>query len=721
MYSIAKRRRRWYVLLRQMDSGVRLTSQLQGDMLLDRVGLSRDQKLMIKTSISNDSDYEKVAEALQLQHGKIHVHEKSWRQQDQKRPWKTWKPAAHTATVEEETPVADDAHEDDGYDENEDPEDDEEEFFDEVEFESEAVALTCLNAFLVETEDISKDEETLCAELCQNELVALFGWRRKGKGKGKGKSKRKGSGKGKRHTGFLAKGFGKGKNLSLDARRQRLAELKAKSNCQACGARGHWAGDSVCPKQKDGNKKFGGLVFKDRSASSTLPPSSSETEDSGSKEWENTCEPSEDEKNPAAYPAVHQMSRGADTDDDDDYSMMDSNALLKMIKDEASDSDSGTERKTKIKQEPSDSDADSSAEVDKKTMFGKKLKNKKVDFDKIKEEEPGKKAMERKALTKPIFLITPHQDPTLRCKGKDPCMTMVSRKGSNQFVDIRTCKGCGFQEKTKAKPIHTHDPSTCPHMHTDYRGSTTTHKNIYCKQCGKEWHVKREIHERFQRKSKEAERQKSLRDVILKLNRSQLTPSEALESGQLFKEMLKKLVEDTPSGEKIDGPMMVQMLEDSMSMVIGKSQPIKKEEKEEKSSGSGYPRTAFVASNKNPDDLQELSDFSDSDSSAEKLEKFKLAKAKAKTTSRMPTGRKVQELPEIDPFDESDPCLYGVLDGGCNTICHSTRYAKCADAKLRLIGMETYWVSNVRSSYAGLGTHETKNSDAKGFHPLLRT
>ena len=65
------------------------------------------------------------------------------------------------------------------------------------------------------------------------------GWQRfsgKGKGKSKGKSKDKGKGK------------NKGNNLSVEERKKRLAEVKSRTNCQACGARGHWAGDDICPK-----------------------------------------------------------------------------------------------------------------------------------------------------------------------------------------------------------------------------------------------------------------------------------------------------------------------------------------------------------------------------------------------------------------------------------------------------------------------------------------
>ena len=70
-------------------------------------------------------------------------------------------------------------------------------------------------------------------EIHETNLAALLSnWQRfngKGKGKSKGKGKVKGKGKGKY----------KGNNLSLEERKKRLAELKSRTNCQACGARGH--------------------------------------------------------------------------------------------------------------------------------------------------------------------------------------------------------------------------------------------------------------------------------------------------------------------------------------------------------------------------------------------------------------------------------------------------------------------------------------------------
>ena len=77
------------------------------------------------------------------------------------------------------------------------------------------------------------------AEALQLDVFAMVVWQRfNGKGKSKGKGKVRGKGKGKC----------KGNNLSLEERKKRLAELKSRTNCQACGARGHWAGDDICPK-----------------------------------------------------------------------------------------------------------------------------------------------------------------------------------------------------------------------------------------------------------------------------------------------------------------------------------------------------------------------------------------------------------------------------------------------------------------------------------------
>ena len=86
--------------------------------------------------------------------------------------------------------------------------------------------MTDLAALLGNSGEDPEADDAL-AEALQLDAVAMVAWQRFN-GKGKGKNK--------------------GNNLSLEERKKRLAELKSRTNCQACGARGHWAGDDTCPK-----------------------------------------------------------------------------------------------------------------------------------------------------------------------------------------------------------------------------------------------------------------------------------------------------------------------------------------------------------------------------------------------------------------------------------------------------------------------------------------
>ena len=110
------------------------------------------------------------------------------------------------------------------------------------ETEDDEIHETDLAALLGNSGEDPEADDAL-AEALQLDAVAMVAWQRlngQGKGKSKGKGKIKGKGKGK--------GKYKGNNLSLEERKKRLAELKSRTNCQASGARGHWAGDDICPK-----------------------------------------------------------------------------------------------------------------------------------------------------------------------------------------------------------------------------------------------------------------------------------------------------------------------------------------------------------------------------------------------------------------------------------------------------------------------------------------
>ena len=90
------------------------------------------------------------------------------------------------------------------------------------------------NALLADTWDSHLDPE-VSAQLVQASAQAYLSF---GKHKGNGKGKAKGKGKGR----YLLEPS----HLSLENLRRRLKELKAKTECRACGRKGHWANDREC-------------------------------------------------------------------------------------------------------------------------------------------------------------------------------------------------------------------------------------------------------------------------------------------------------------------------------------------------------------------------------------------------------------------------------------------------------------------------------------------
>ena len=88
---------------------------------------------------------------------------------------------------------------------------------------------------LADTWDDDLDPE-LSAQLVQASAQAYLSFgKEKGKGKGKGRYPVRPS------------------HLSLEDRRRRLKELKAKTECRACGRKGHWANDRECAMSSSGS------------------------------------------------------------------------------------------------------------------------------------------------------------------------------------------------------------------------------------------------------------------------------------------------------------------------------------------------------------------------------------------------------------------------------------------------------------------------------------
>ena len=75
MKQYVSRRRRCWTLLTQMDPEIHLSDELRSDTLLDLSGLTREERVMLQASISNERDIDRVAEALIIQHPRIHLRE----------------------------------------------------------------------------------------------------------------------------------------------------------------------------------------------------------------------------------------------------------------------------------------------------------------------------------------------------------------------------------------------------------------------------------------------------------------------------------------------------------------------------------------------------------------------------------------------------------------------------------------------------------------------
>ena len=69
------RRRRCWTFLVQMDSVFHLSEGHRSNMLLDLSGLTREERVMVQAQINNERDFDRVADALNIQHPRIHLRE----------------------------------------------------------------------------------------------------------------------------------------------------------------------------------------------------------------------------------------------------------------------------------------------------------------------------------------------------------------------------------------------------------------------------------------------------------------------------------------------------------------------------------------------------------------------------------------------------------------------------------------------------------------------
>ena len=278
MSSYIARRRAWWMALNNLDAELKIPDVILAEQILTNAGISDDQRLMIRTMLHGDVTVDKVASELLSQHPNIHEKEKNrGYTKGHGKPWKknSWRPRGFHAEMDLEDDWETRSQSLTGYTAVEDSDYFPEETYDNYSYEAVGdqvlddeedgylvmnFAMICENGF-----DMANEEAcALAAESLQLEQEAYF-VRNQGKGKG--------------HGGFQPhRSFDISGQVSFQERKARLAQLKAKTECRRCGAKGHWSGDPQCPKSP--RKSFGGGA---RKGSSSTSKGSSSTSAGGGK------------------------------------------------------------------------------------------------------------------------------------------------------------------------------------------------------------------------------------------------------------------------------------------------------------------------------------------------------------------------------------------------------------------------------------------------------
>ena len=514
MVSYTSRRRRWWRTLKELDPDIDLSESMRSELMLELSGISQQEILVVKACAPDGGKtFDGIAQVLVNNYGGVHLREgralgarqpytpKGSSKGSQKGTSKgKWQPQWRQANVawEDEAAEPDSPYHD--YEDYEygnvacfagddDPEmiPDNPQFYDpydyeiEAETEEEAVALNALESF----NETGVEDEAAAGHAIQLELSALAAFQ-KASGKGKG-SKGKGKGKGK---GKLVRS-----NLSLDQRRQSLADLKSKSRCLRCGGQGHWAGDPSCkfpgPRKPDQGQSKPVANYVDMSDSS------------------DDLEPFLDVS--AAMPSLPEQEATG-------Y-VVRATGPRSTPKSQAAPA-----KAAPAKAAPARPDvAMAPPGGDRRMVFGQYI-NKTYHWVVtnhpeyctwgLTQTQPSRQLQDFLTWAQRYYIIEVERgvsqamlrsdagipegayQPRPRHKGaqKEPpvpplpekCHNCIdfSYKGSTAYRVRKTCKDCGHKFSEERELQYTHRYEECPHEIVDHRGSSRTTSRIFCKQCG---------------------------------------------------------------------------------------------------------------------------------------------------------------------------------------------------------------------------------------------
>ena len=279
MAQFVLRRRAWYRALTDLPSELKLPDIILAEQLLNNSGLSSDQKLMIRTTLAGKVTFDGVAQELVNQHPHIQDRGRFGHRHHQDRghrpPTWTWgrgkgysKERQRLAFFQDYDHNAAD-HDGDDADYNDltddhaayhgytNEQDDEAFQYEAGDFAQENLAMLC-------EQGLDTDDQDACetaAEIIQADFEAY--WTKKGA-----------SSKGQKD--FRPPPFEISGSFTLDEKKAKLQQLKARTTCRKCGAVGHWSGDAQCPLLKGKGKshlsRAGAPPSSTSATSSKAPP-----------------------------------------------------------------------------------------------------------------------------------------------------------------------------------------------------------------------------------------------------------------------------------------------------------------------------------------------------------------------------------------------------------------------------------------------------------------
>ena len=770
MTSYIGRRKRWYRKLKELDKTIEISDTILGDLLLDNSGLDRKERLMVLTAVGETSSFDAIEKALITQHGKLHVLESRSsgkgasnynrpRGMAYKGTKSSGKGKANAQTHHGAAYLAEPEDLFDSYDAGEsfsDPEAEEEELVPDDQDSSafmadslgeataEKIELDVVEAFL-STPDFSLDDDECIAFLasaCQAEVCAFFA---RSKAKGKGKPM------GKHAHGYRPKPSG----LSIEDRKAKLKEIKARSVCRTCGKKGHWAGDRDCKGKpssggsstqgtKDRTAHFSAILTKDASVQTSFCCSSSESEGS-----EVLHKPQmflaldDDHEHPEGYPGFFNPGDFAEEEE------------------ELEEADGSFEL---LEAPPEGSDTVFGFGVHRGSTFGDVVLRHPDYFTwGIKEKNPSR-TLEEFLVWCNMYYVFPRgkaerreyplsgyeardlesvkawmlsqgiggkvnksklanlkPDPRGPCQGGCPAHA-ISKAGSNDKVIKTTCMICGHrwsEPRPQAQP--TRDAATCPHSRTDNRGSTRAVHKVWCLDCCTFVEEMPQALHKQQVELGRAAQQAPLKAQDLTRRTLQDTPLTQMEAGEVIKHFVKNMNRYLTRVESTSSQELLSMLSDSVDFVVASQAT--QQVLGTASSSSGFARRDLQAQALNPVGRSPPGTPAHASAAAAVL-----APRTPPRTPQRPTAPQLPERgsppgypphafmavetpePVLEQLEEVDPLrddhVYAMLDEGCNSTCHGEKWRIDAEKKLEKLGFRAKAAPLTVGTYRGIGGAE---------------